>query len=448
MNNATVRSISASLKKLLGSGRDYTPPPKAVLDPASQEQADLTTGQRILRLLRHWRLPALALLYILVYLGIDFFIENAIRYYIFCIVLVVSSLYFSWYLGGKETMLYVTFFNIFFAFIFSRLIYISGGVQITRQLFLGRSFLVLYAASIIFMTIMTFRKSPADLEREEREVNITEEKKRSHRLELMVAQQKLTQDTIKQANMVKDDLLLLQGAWRSQIHSIINDLPPVKERELYDQIVAPFQDSIVNHLKGLESRLSFNPRPMKLGSLHDDLAGHLAKDRVSSQGRMKVTVTDHGWAGSTRYIAADPHKLWEILLNLIRNCQSACELRQIALLREDRQAYLSYRPALSVDFLLDGSGAGIRVTDNGGGMDDERLAKVFREPVPSAKRGGRGFGQGTIFVKFFGESMGMEITAENTHALGDRGLAVTVRAHILTNDELAVLSGADNDENA
>ncbi len=65
-----------------------------------------------------WKLPVLAIFYVLAYVLFDLAVDSIVRQYIFCIVLVVSSLYFSWRIGGRETMTYVGFFNIFFAFIF------------------------------------------------------------------------------------------------------------------------------------------------------------------------------------------------------------------------------------------------------------------------------------------------------------------------------------------
>ncbi|MGE4298404.1 MAG: ATP-binding protein [Desulfovibrionaceae bacterium] len=423
------------LKHIFGAAKAAAPssrPPAAPPVPAALTQpAAPAAPLSLLGRLMQWKMPLLVLSYILIYLLIDLTVDNLIRYYIFCIFLVVSSLYFSWYLGGKETMLYVTFFNIFFAFIFSRLLYLTGGETFYRQIFLGRSFLVLYIISIVFMAIMIRRKSPADLEKERREEYIQEERNKRLQLELMVATEKLTHDLITQANLVKDELLLLNGAWKSEIHSIINDLPTVKERELYNQIVAPFQESIISHLRDLESRLSFSPKPEPLETVRALLAGKLFSDKIHKDNRIRLDVDDTGWRENPTCVVLDVNKLWEIVLNLVRNSQTAMELKQIRLLKTDKQAFAHYKPRLAVQCEAAGDRACIRIMDNGGGLDDAVLGDLFKNPLPSSKRGGKSYGQGTIFVKFFGESMGIELGARNTDALGEKGLEVTLTVPVL-----------------
>jgi hypothetical protein len=377
--------------------------------------------------LLHWKLPLLVLCYVLIYVGIDLFVENIIRHYIYCIVLVVSSIWFAWYTGGKETMLYVTFFNIFFAIIFSRLLYLSGGDFVAGHLFLGKSFLILYIACLLFMAIMIKMKSPADKEKESKEQYILEFEKKRRQLEFAVATQKLTNDLVTQANLVKDELQLLNGAWKSEIHSIINDLPKVKEQELYNQIVMPFQESIITHLRDLETRLSFAPEPVSLAALHASLTETLAQDAFSMEKRGCLVTSDKGWKKATEQnVVLDKHKMWEILLNLLRNSQTALELKQIRLLKEDRSAFSKFKPQIALRFDLTTEHACLHVEDNGGGIQQDDENRLFKEPVPSMKRGGKASGQGTIFVKFFGENMGMEIKAANTDALGEKGLCVTL----------------------
>ena len=376
-----------------------------------------------------WRLPLLAFFYVLVFVLIDRYVGNVNRYLIFCNLLVVSSLYFSWYLGGRETMLYVAFFNLFFAFIFSRLIYVSDIVA--APLFLGKSFITLYVVTIVFMAYMLRQESPADRLKRLRMENIQNERQRRHQLELMVATQKVSQDVVQQANRVKDELLLLQNSWRSQIHSIINDLSPVKEKELYDQIVRPFQEDIIKHLRKLENRLAFNPRAMTLDELHAYLGEQFHLDARFQRASARIGFDETGWTGNPRQVVVDEFKTWEIVYNLIRNAQTAVELRQIDLMRQGKEALEGYSPEVRVFLEVGGHFALIRVADTGGGMEEEDLDRLFHEPLPSRKRGDKSPGQGTIFVKFFGESMGFDLEADNTTELGATGLEVVVAVPLL-----------------
>ncbi|WP_320171801.1 ATP-binding protein [Maridesulfovibrio sp.] len=371
-----------------------------------------------------WRLPLLAVFYVLAYVIFDLAVDSVVRQYIFCIVLVVSSLYFSWRIGGRETMTYVGFFNIFFAFIFSRLLYMTG--NFSSKLFLSRSFMTLYVVAIVFMFFMAKRKSPADEEKTNREKSIRDERQRRRQLELMVATEKLTDDMIVKANMVKDELMVLQNSWRSQIHTIINDLPKVKERELYEQIVSPFEESIIEHLRGLENRLSFKPQLVELEELGKEISEKLEHDKKHFKNRMDARFDFSSWAGRTEEIFVDRHKTWEIILNLLRNSQTAMELHQIALLKKGPEAFKNFKPRISVVGDVLDRYARLRVTDTGGGVADDSLPELFKRAVPSAKRQGREMGQGTVFVKFFGDNMGFDISAQNTETLGTKGLEVCI----------------------
>ena len=366
----------------------------------------------------------LAAFFVLAYVLFDLVADSIARHYIFCIFLVVSSLYFSWRLGGRETMSYVGFFNIFFAFIFSRLLYMTG--NFSSKLFLSRSFMTLYVVAIIFMFIMTKRKSPADREKINREKSIREERQKRRQLELMVATEKLTDDMITQANMVKDELMVLQNSWKSQIHTIVNELPKVKERELYEQIVTPFEESIIDHLRDLEKRLSFKPQLIGLDELATNLTDRLENDQKHSRNKLEFQFNFEKWMNRDEEILVDRYKTWEILINLIRNSQTAMELRQIEMIRQGSGEFKTFKPRISVIADVHGNHARLRVTDTGGGVSDDSLQALFKRAISSAKRKGKAMGQGTVFIKFFGDNMGFDISAKNTETLGSKGLEVTI----------------------
>jgi signal transduction histidine kinase len=304
-------------------------------------------------------------------------------------------------------MAYVALFNFLTIFIFSKLLWT---LQVTPDgMFTSETFLLIYLFAAGVLVFLVMYKSPADMRRKRQEQEVENERQQRQNLEFVVASKKLKQDLLTQANLVKDELQLLEGAWRSNIHDIINDLPTVKERELYEQIVLPFQENIIEHLRRLDEQLSFDLEPVPLSDLCRYLTSHMDHDRKTSALKKNATVTDKGWHDSDALVEVDRNKVWGMLLNVLRNSQTAMDL-----------------PRLSLDFELEGDWAVIRVTDNGGGAPLEKIDSLYRQPVPSSKRGRGRTGQGTLFVKFFADRMGVDIEAENTDELGGPGLKVTM----------------------
>jgi len=366
--------------------------------------------------------PVLAALYVLAYLAIEIFVEDPIRYYNFCVLLSLSGIYFSWSLGGRRAMVYVAFFNIFFVFIFSKLLWNQGMIIYGPGLFVARSFLFMYILAIMLICVMLFRKSPADERREQQERAIAAARQHRESLEFMVASRKLKQDLVAQANQVKDELQLLEGAWQSKIHDIVNELPPVKERELYQQILLPYQDNIIRHLRDLELSLTFDPELIALPELGAFLRQKTeAALRPGAYGPL-ISVDERSWLASPRQVLVDKNKVWDMLLNVCRNSQAALDLKHIERLRNGQPDVFQAR--ISVIYAQAEDCAVVRIADNGGGVPAVMADALYREPVPSRKRRGQGFGQGTLFVKFFAERMGIGVSAANTRELAEDGLAV------------------------
>jgi C4-dicarboxylate-specific signal transduction histidine kinase len=109
---------------------------------------------------------------------------------------------------------------------------------------------------------------------------------------------------------------------------------------------------------------------------------HLVEDairlNVDSYARHRVTIERH--VDSTRTIAADRHKVLQILVNLLRNA---------------KQAITEANPAdRRVTIRIADTGAdriSISVTDTGAGISPENVAKVFRHGF-TTKKHGHGFG--------------------------------------------------------
>ncbi len=377
---------------------------------------------------------AVFFVYVAGFIGFDQLVVNEQRYVLFAFGLVVSSLVFSWLLGGKAAFVYVTFFNLFFTFVYAKLLFAKGTLY--GSLFLSRSFIVIAVSFVILMLVMVLVEPPADKARRRLTLETKEEKEKTRLLEFLVTERKITQDVVAQSNFAKDELLVLQGAWRSQIHNIINDLPESKENDIHRRIIVPFQEAILKHLKGLERKLTFEPVPMEVRILSRVLEEEITSDLASLQTRYDLDVRLSGLNGCRGQVLCDPHKLVEILRNLVKNAQKAIELRQIELMKNDFDAYRSFRPFLSIELRGGETALALEVTDNGGGVHEAYLDKVFREPIPSSKKDG--YGLGTTFVKFFAERMGCGVHGSNVVTEHGKGFRVTL--------EMPLETGAPNGE--
>lgn len=369
------------------------------------------------------RLRTLAILYVAGFLVVEEFVPDVIRHYNFGVLLALSGIFFAWLVGGKRTMYYVAFFNTFLVFVFSSILW-NKGIIIHSGLFVARAFITIYILAALIAAVMLLRKSPADERSEAQQRAIEEARRRHQNLEFMVASKKLKHDLLAQANAVKDELLILEGVWRSKIHDIINDLPDIKERELYGQIIAPFQEKIIGHLRDLAKHLTFELEPVPLDDLHVFMKGKIEAYRESIASGQRMTFEDSAWQSRTERVVIDRYKLWDILLNIIRNSQAALDRKRIELLKSgEAQQFI---PQIQICTALAHGEASITVLDNAGGVPTETLRMLYREPVVSAKRGSATPGQGTMFVKFFAERMNLSVSVDMTTQLGDPGLAVTI----------------------
>jgi signal transduction histidine kinase len=131
----------------------------------------------------------------------------------------------------------------------------------------------------------------------------------------------------------------------------------------------------ISHLLRFAREEEMELREVRLGELVDSALEALA-DRISRQG-VRVT-RDLDGAGS---LVADPEKLRRVLLNLLGNALDAFE--------EARTA--SPQLEIQAGHNLAGTELWLRVRDNGPGMDDGRLGKIFN-PFYTSKSQGTGLG--------------------------------------------------------
>ena len=279
--------------------------------------------------------------YLIIIIGTGIISESEIHSYIFSILVVIMGTFISWYLGGIKAAQYTSIFGLVAVALFTRQLWLAGVIT-SPQLFIAKSFILIYF--MIFTMVYFFYKiqSPADTKTTRDHEQLIEEKKRIANLEYMVANKKLTNDLLSEANLVKDELHIMEGNWRSALHDIVNDISSIEEREIYEKVIRPYNDNILKHLRELEERLSYEIVNQPLDELYSFI-----KDKIVNNTKLQNTPTTFAikadeWANSERQISIDKNKLWDIIRNIINNSMTAIDLKRIARIRNKDKNPLSH----------------------------------------------------------------------------------------------------------
>lgn len=130
--------------------------------------------------------------------------------------------------------------------------------------------------------------------------------------------------------------------------------------------------------------------------------GATVEPEAESRGTRLVLVLDHDIPPTD----FDSHQLTQAVLNLVKNALDAVEAKD--------------EPRIEIRTLLEGAHYAIRVSDNGNGMSDDELKKIF-EPYFTTKFGGTGLGL-AIVSRIVDEHGG----SVNIDSRPEQGTAVTL----------------------
>jgi len=363
------------------------------------------------------------MLYLATTIGVGVENSSEIKSYLFSILASLVSVLISWYIGGIRVARYVSVFSLITILLFTKQLWILDVIS-SHQLFIARSFILIYLIIIFIVYIFYKIQSPADLLTQQEWERAESEKEKRKDLEYMVANEKLTNDLLSEANLVKDELHIMESNWRSVLHDIVNDISHIKEEEIYDKVIQPYSDSIIQHLRGLEERLSYEIKSYTLNELY-----RLIEDKITNNSKLQnspITFKIDGkeWDHSNRKLFIDKHKLWDIIRNIISNSMTAIDLKRISKTKKHERK--SYSPVISIHFQSSLDKVAIRIKDNGGGVNTEVLKELYKTPVPSKKRHNHSTGQGTMLVKFFTDKMSIQVNVANISQPPDRGLQVSL----------------------
>ncbi len=365
----------------------------------------------------------LVISYLLIIIGIEAISDNEVRSYILSIIAVMIGAFIAWYVGGLKVAQYTSIFGLITISLFTRQLWLAGVIT-SPQLFLAKSFILIYImiASMIYLFYKI--KSPTDIKTILDRNKMVEEKERNTNLEYMIANKKLTNDLLSEANLVKDELHIMEGNWRSALHDIVNDISSIKEREIYEKVIRPYNDNILKHLRELEERLSYEITSQPIDELHFFIKDKILNNTKLQNTPIKFKIEENKWANSKQKIAIDKNKLWDIIRNIINNSMTAIDLKRIDKIKSKDKSPFS--PVISIFFDFQNNHPVVKIKDNGGGIKDNKLKKLYKAPVQSQKRNNLSDGQGTMLIKFFAEKMSIKLIASNIQNHQGRGLQTLI----------------------
>jgi len=367
--------------------------------------------------------------YLIIIVGTGIISESEVQSYIFSILVVIIGTIISWYLGGQKAAQYTSIFGLVTVALFTRQLWLAGVIT-SMQLFIAKSFMMIYL--MIFTMIYFFYKvqSPADAKAIHDHEQLLEERKHVANLEYTIANKKLTNDLLSEANLVKDELHIMEGNWKSALHDIANDISSIEEKNIYEKVIRPYSDNIINHLRELESRLSYEIIDQPIDELYTFIRGKILNNSKLQNTPIVFSVKGREWEKSKDRFPLDKNKVWDIIHNIINNSMTAIDLKRISRVRNKDTSL--FTPTISIDFKIQNNQPVIKIKDNGGGVEEGKLQKLYQEPVLSQKRSNNSIGQGAMLIKFFAEKMSIEISASNIKNSQGKGLQtiLTIQPHL------------------
>ena len=361
--------------------------------------------------------------YLLVIVGIELISDNEVRSYILSIIAVIIGAFIAWYVGGLKVAQYTSIFGLITIALFTRQLWLAGVIT-SPQLFLAKSFILIYIMILSLAYLFYQIQSPTDAKAIDNQEKMMKQKERSTNLEYMIANKKLTNDLLSEANLVKDELHIMEGNWKSALHDIVNDISSIEEKEIYEKVIRPYNDNILKHLRELEERLSYEITKQKLNGLYSFIKKKLFNNAKLQNTPIKFKIEGDGWTNSKGEIIIDKNKLWDIIRNIINNSMTAIDLKRIERIKNRDKTPFS--PVISIHFSFQDNQPAIIIKDNGGGVEQDKLQKLYQTPVLSQKRGNQSDGQGTMLIKFFADKMSIKIIASNIQNQQDKGLQTTL----------------------
>ena len=200
--------------------------------------------------------------------------------------------------------------------------------------------------------------------------------------------------------------------------------------DIYDIILEPWINKIHKELGSLDQILNIESKDTTVAEILASLdAAHQAIPANMEEGKGPVRLIKQMETENmdvTHHADVILDKLDSMLFNLIGNSNEAVQAYKKRLRSTSREAARAYRPFVKLHVYeerpaLEDAGAVqqaylvMEVQDNAGGFPENILGKIYHEPVATTKQtpNHRDYGEGTSYIGFFAEAMGIRVEASN-----------------------------------
>ena len=238
---------------------------------------------------------------------------------------------------------------------------------------------------------------------------------------------------------------LLKNAINDEIHTLknitqISDISLLTQDEkdcIYNEIIQPVVNTILEHLNKLPDTLSVEKQYIPIDIIIDSL-----KQQVFNKTTVEVQFDylPEELVDKTCFI--NIHRIVSMILNIIANANQAMA-KQYTTLRSKIPQIRYVRQLTAKIFIMTArkkEWLGISIQDNGGGIPRSILDSIYKSPILSSKVTSEGKfrnGEGTSYVAYFAQYMECTIKVKNI----DQGAEITILIPITTN-------GGKNDKNS
>jgi len=213
---------------------------------------------------------------------------------------------------------------------------------------------------------------------------------------------------------------------RSSRHDLINELEKTKTglndllSEIYEKIVSPYKEAILENQKNTREHIE----ELGTGKLSKKTVSYIQQNIKSqtefynSKLKPYINITVNDFKGNPDNFYCYSNRLIFVAINNILN-NSIFALQKL-LLNDNFVAKLD----ISLKLSSDTKNLIISITDNAGGIEENKLQKLYKEQVESSK--GKRLGEGTIHSAYFIAILNGKINALNIEDKNNKGLQTNI----------------------